>query len=700
MKMIGVILFAVFLLLLINTKNVNATTRDILINDTLDSGENWTLRSGCTINNIPAGSEGILRCIDGDGFRYLNMLFNQTLENSEYSVAFDFRSPELEINNLFFYDTNLSSGTNPSGSYTYLDFAGGVVTLRTSPAQTGSVIYNTVNEWKRLEFQWLNNGTINIYVNGTLNQTMAQIGKNISFFGDHFGQSHETFLDNFVVKNLSFDTSPLNISPVVVINTPRNNSQTHNQTIFINFTITNSDNDNATYRMFIDTNTNPITKINESNITQGNFTFITSLTAQVSGSINGTYYLKINGTDNSSNIFTYFHVFNLTNDLNQYNVTNVSITPLSLIAGTQAKCHFNITNKANILTSLPNQTDNISISDLRWYINKTLLATANNQTLLNAPNVTTDANVSCEARINNGFGDTAWTQYVNSSQAVVGDTTAPILNNCTLSSTSITDASGNTINLTCDATDLSSNIQTMVAYLNGTTNKTLIFSFTQATTIKASYIIFESLETLKVGSYSISQVNVTDTSGNKVANFTNSTHLIVTSAPSGGGVTPSGGGGGGGSIVPPPPQCKENELLVSNKCVNASLFNVTFKVVGLTNIQPIVFYRTCGGFQEFRQMIRTNKVLKNAEFDKPQANTNITIIGSDALITKKLRTSKIAERIDIGNLKLTDITQQVTRVFFGIRIINICNPLTYLFVAVPTIVIIFRKKIAQFLKKK
>ena len=144
---------------------------------------------------------------------------------------------------------------------------------------------------------------------------------------------------------------------------------------------------------------------------------------------------------------------------------------------------------------------------------------------------------------------------------------------------------------------------------------------------------------------------------------------------------------------------KDNELLVSNKCVNASLFNVTLKVIGLTNIQPIIFYRTCGKFQEWRQLIKTTKVLKSAEFDRKQLNTNITIIGSDALLVKKIRTSKIAERIDMGYLKMTDTTQQVARVFLSILIINICNPLTYLFVVIPTLIIIFRKRLIKFIKK-
>lgn len=369
-------------------------------------------------------------------------------------------------------------------------------------------------------------------------------------------------------------------------------------------------------------------------------------------------------------------------------IINISLNSTSLILGRS----INITG---------NSSDETGLSFCRIIINQTGVNEFFNFSLSGtngfcSQNVTislSTAVINFTALIN----DTSNNKNQSSTIITVGDTTNPTLNNCTLSTTSITDASGNTINLTCDATD-ESNIETMVAYLNGTINKTLTFSFTQSQNIISSYIIFQSLETLLVGSYSASQVNVTDTSSNKLSNTTRDLHFSVTSAPSGGGSS-GGGGGGGGSITPPTPQCKDNELLVGGVCVNGTLFNVTFKVIGLTNIQPIIFYRTCGKFQEFRQMIRTNKVLKNAEFEKRQSNTNITIIGSDALIIKKLRTSKIAERIDIGNLKLIDTTQQVARVFFGIRIINICNPLTYLFVIVPTIIIIFRKKIIKIFKK-
>ena len=113
--------------------------------------------------------------------------------------------------------------------------------------------------------------------------------------------------------------------------------------------------------------------------------------------------------------------------------------------------HFNLTNKANILTSAPNQSDNISISDCNWYINRTLVTTAGNSSFLNSPNVTNNANITYSCRINNGFGETAWTYYVNSSQATAGDSTAPSLSAQAINGNSFT--TEQRINVTVNCTD-------------------------------------------------------------------------------------------------------------------------------------------------------------------------------------------------------------------------------------------------------
>ena len=280
----------------------------------------------------------------------------------------------------------------------------------------------------------------------------------------------------------------------------------------------------------------------------------------------------------------------------------------------------------------------------------------------------------------------------------IGDVDNPFLVNCTLEKATLTSASGNTNKFNCTANDTNSVIKTMKFDINGTLNITRTFSFTQAQSISPSYTIFESSETLIVGSYSIMNVTVIDLNDNTLVNTT-SFHWTVTQADAGGGGGVSGGGGGGGGGLPQIPQCKENETLVSNECVSLSTFNISFKIIGLTNIQPIVFYRTCGGFQEFRQLIKTNKIIKSAEFDKKQLNTNITIMGSEALIIKKFKIAGISQRIDMGNLKLIDTTQRVARVFITLRVVSLCNPLTYLFIIIPISILIFRKQIIKQFKK-
>lgn len=137
----------------------------------------------------------------------------------------------------------------------------------------------------------------------------------------------------------------------------------------------------------------------------------------------------------------------------------------------------------------------------------------------------------------------------NSWLLSVGDTTLPTLNNCTLSSASITNSAGNVVNLTCIATDTSSNVQTMIAYLNGTINKTLTLSLTPSQTATGTYSIFSSSEVLPSTEsyYSISHVNVTDSSGNKLSNTTNLDFTVT--AASTGVTTVIGGGGGGESKI-------------------------------------------------------------------------------------------------------------------------------------------------------
>ena len=183
----------------------------------------------------------------------------------------------------------------------------------------------------------------------------------------------------------------------------------------------------------------------------------------------------------------------------------------------------------------------INQSGSREYLNKSL----NGQADKCSQNITITNNgvlVNITLRVN----DTSNNFQQEERLILSGDTINPTLTACTLSSASITDTSGNTIDLSCNATD-NGIISSMVFTINGSLNVSRSFSITQSSSVSSTYSIFSSSETLKVGSYSISQVNVTDTSNNKLSNVTNDLHFSVTSAPS--GSTPSNGGGGGASTT-------------------------------------------------------------------------------------------------------------------------------------------------------
>ena len=367
---------------------------------------------------------------------------------------------------------------------------------------------------------------------------------------------------------VSATPSIVNNTPILKINTPLNNSQTHNATPFINISITAGTFNNMSFAVFLDTNSNPTTMINSSNLTASvNFTISSyTITQSIGGSINGTYYLKINATDNQSNVVSTIINFNLTNDINQYNITNTSITPMALSVNTQAKCHSNITNKAST-SSMPNQTDNISISDLRWFINGSEVLTAGNNSLLNAQNTTLNSNISCMQRKNNGFGDTAWTMYVSTQNITVGDITSPAINSFAISSTS--PLTTDIVNITANITD--NTILTLINFPKVTIDAI------NYTMILIGDNIFQYAAAWALGQHNISYFIAQDTSSNTQTN-TSTINFNVTSPPSSSG-TSSSGGSGGGSLEPTIVLVSQ-ELICSSAGTNYTISNIQGSTLG------------------------------------------------------------------------------------------------------------------------
>lgn len=402
---------------------------------------------------------------------------------------------------------------------------------------------------------------------------------NLYFFNFSLSQANVTYLYNSgdgreIGNSTSIDI--LNVSPTIAINLPLNNSQTHNKTAIINFTITAGTNNNISFQTWLDTNPNPITLINSTNTTQGTFVFFYSIVNEISGSINGTYYLKVNGTDNTSNIFANIFSFNLTNNISNYVTTNITIIPSALSPGSVATGHCNITSKSS-------EENNQSMTNRLWYINQTQLTTNVNSTTLAGTNVTLNANITFSCRINNGYGETSWTNFTNSSMISVGDVTTPQVLSLLIDNKSITTSDTNIFRFSC--ADVSSNLQKMnftLVYNGSSTIHKRILKFTsggfgslsvgesqvnlQTQNYIWNYTIFKTDETILVGLWNITEIGCSDTSNNNIYNITteNLNFNVTASSGSGGGSSGAGSGGGGVSQLPPQIIIQNVTLPISN----------------------------------------------------------------------------------------------------------------------------------------
>jgi len=334
-------------------------------------------------------------------------------------------------------------------------------------------------------------------------------------------------------------------NPTISLNNPNDKYLSHNLTFEFKFNISDEQENKINYSLFISTSsdfTQNMDVINSSNNTLAlNGTVIYTFYKQIEGSINGTYYWKINGSDlNTSNFESLVFNFNITNNISSYNITNVSLTALPIEAGNIVKLNYNITNLGGSQIN-----DNISLVDIHWYINNTYYSPANNLTTLSAGNVTPNANITGEIRINNGFGETAWTQYVNSSHATVGDTTAPTFK-------------GNRTSMSSVQRDLTIDI-----FVNSTDNIAVDIIKVEVNNSQIKVNFTMSLDSGVLGdgewkyTYTTSVVGThrlvfysADGSSN-TANTGNELTFDVTAPPS--SSDSGGGGGGGGNIEQPPP---------------------------------------------------------------------------------------------------------------------------------------------------
>ncbi len=254
------------------------------------------------------------------------------------------------------------------------------------------------------------------------------------------------------------------------------------------------------------------------------------------------YFNDTSGNTNQTDVF----IFDIKNI--PPTISNVSITPLPLQPSDNVKGHCLYQDADG---------DESGGTTTFYYVNRTLVNEANNTFILLSGNLTNDANITFSCKQNDTM-DT--TEPINSSQATVGDTIAPNLNNCILQFTTLTSASGNTNNFSCSATDLSSLVESIKFELQ-TPNVNLIRSFSsaQAQTVSSTFLIFESTESLIEGFYSIRNVTYKDTSGNEGTNQTTEFNFTITTVSS----SPPAGGGGGGAA---PAVNTTNKTIITGQC--------------------------------------------------------------------------------------------------------------------------------------
>lgn len=546
--MLELIILGIFAMVLMSL-GVSAKST-IIYNETFNQpANNWSLSNQCEIdgipNDLPTGIHtGILHCNANSRAHFLHAIPNLSTNKNPVTIEFQANISSIgdghRIGFLSVKNETELSGDNFGMTIIGTKGNGNVVNISANGCGTGSEwknITETSNTWQNWKIVLETNSSISYYINNTIKHnagaTSTCIG-NVTFleFGEQLGQLQ---IDNLTIYN---GTSTEDGIPTITIYSPADNSLTHNMTPPINFSITDGQGDNLTnLSVFLDKQANPTTRINISNTTGGFFSWVLPLlNNNTEGSINGTYYLKINGTDNSTsnNFFIALISFNLTNNISSYNATNVSLTPLPLNPNTAVKCHYNITNFGGSQIN-----DNISITDLRWWINGTQYKPANNLTTLNAGNATLNANITCEVRINNGYGETSWTQYVNTSQATVGDTTTPTITAQAINGNSFTTAQR--VNISANCTD---NI--LVDIVRVEHNGTGTYSNSTATLLGNNVYSYNAL--FGIGKYNVTNIYCADGSGNIARDASNFT-FTVTSPPSGDAGSSGGGGGGTTTII-------------------------------------------------------------------------------------------------------------------------------------------------------
>ena len=191
--------------------------------------------------------------------------------------------------------------------------------------------------------------------------------------------------------------------------------------------------------------------------------------------------------------------------------------------------------------------DSTGANETLWYVNKTMITTANNSFTLKGGNSTLNANITFSIRYNDTFNYSDW---VNSSTPTVGDSVAPTITNQSINGNSFTTTER--VNITLICTDSGVIDSAKVEH-----NATGTYSNSTAVLLGNSIYSYNAL--FGLGKYNVTNLYCADSSNNIARDASNFT-FTVTSPPSGGSSGGGGGGGGAQSII----QINQTNVTISN----------------------------------------------------------------------------------------------------------------------------------------
>ncbi len=332
-------------------------------------------------------------------------------------------------------------------------------------------------------------------------------------------------IDYLPLSNVTDTTSPVfKTSPIIY---PL--SSYKNQTMYCNYTIT----DNILLGLYADVDW----YINNSLVLNGTETSITNNT-----NIKSPNFTNLtNKTDEVNCSITVYDAYrNSINEISNITILNSIPTISSIVISPSPADNSDDLNCSYIFSDIDLDTE--SSQEFRWY-NDSILYGMTNQ-ILGSGNTSGSEKWLCSIRVNDSE---EWSSWYNSSELTIGDSTAPIMQNYSVSSSGTVQVQ---VNVTADCYDAGSSINYLK--VNVTDPDTVKTTYTASSSSGNTQIIL--FTPTKTGNYTFTEWICADTSGNSITN-SSSFDMNIISAPA----PPSGGGGGGDEQ----PQVKFNIVTVN-----------------------------------------------------------------------------------------------------------------------------------------